>query len=111
MRPGIDSEKMSIIMISKLSRRDQKKSKFKLFNSPDCDTYFEVSVTDFQNEGVRGSMIQFINVSLQIMLDKEKEESKHHAMTNAQVSHELRNPLNAIIAHNIERLVLIKRIE
>jgi signal transduction histidine kinase len=90
-------------MISKLSRKDLRKTKFKLINSLNLDTFFEIIVTEFQNDGVQGSMIQFIDVSMEIMLEKEKEESRHLAMTNAQVSHELRNPLNSIIAHNIER--------
>jgi signal transduction histidine kinase len=90
-------------MISKLSRNDQKKSKFKLLNSQKVATFFDVIATEFQNDGVKGSMIQFIDVTTEIMLEKEKEESKKLAMSNAQVSHELRNPLNSIIAQNLER--------
>ena len=39
----------------------------------------------------------------QLLLDKQKTHSKFLAIINATVSHELRNPLNAIIATNMEK--------
>jgi signal transduction histidine kinase len=60
-------------------------------------------VTEFENDGVKGSMLQFIDVTVEVMFDQQKQESKHLAIANAQVSHELRNPLHSIIAHNLER--------
>ena len=37
------------------------------------------------------------------MLDKQKTHSKLLTVINATVSHELRNPLNSIIALNMEK--------
>ena len=43
-------------------------------------------------------MLQIIDVSDGIMYDQQKAENSFLALINACVSHELRNPLNSIIA-------------
>ena len=48
-------------------------------------------------------MLQIIDISSQVLLDKQKTQSKFLTIINATVSHELRNPLNAIIALNLEK--------
>ena len=48
-------------------------------------------------------MLQIIDVSHGIMYDQQKAENTFLALINACVSHELRNPLNSIIAQNIEK--------
>ena len=37
------------------------------------------------------------------MYDKQKEENKLVSLINASLSHEVRNPLNSIIAQNLEK--------
>ena len=44
------------------------------------------------------------------MYDQQKAENSFLAMINACVSHELRNPLNSIIAQNIEKQYLYKEL-
>ena len=48
-------------------------------------------------------MLQIIDISPQVLLDKQKAHSKFLTIINATVSHELRNPLNSIIALNLEK--------
>ena len=48
-------------------------------------------------------MLQIIDISPQVLLDKQKNHSKFLTIINATVSHELRNPLNSIIALNLEK--------
>ena len=48
-------------------------------------------------------MVQFIDISKNILYDMEKAHNAVLSMINACVSHEMRNPLNSIIAQNIEK--------
>jgi signal transduction histidine kinase len=48
-------------------------------------------------------MLQFIDISTSILYDMEKANNSVLSMINACVSHEMRNPLNSIIAQNIEK--------
>jgi signal transduction histidine kinase len=48
-------------------------------------------------------MLQFIDISKSILYDLEKAHNVALSMINACVSHEMRNPLNSIIAQNIEK--------
>ena len=48
-------------------------------------------------------MLQFIEISNSILYEQEKAQNQVHEMINAFVSHEMRNPLNSIIAKNIEK--------
>jgi signal transduction histidine kinase len=43
-------------------------------------------------------MLQIKNVSSEVQYDQEKSHSDLLMMINATVSHELRNPLNSLIA-------------
>ena len=56
-------------------------------------------------------MIQIIDVSSRILYDKEKAENKLVGVINACLSHEMRNPLNSIIAQNIEKTRLYAELE
>ena len=47
-------------------------------------------------------MLQFIDISKSILYDNQKAQNHALEMINACVSHEMRNPLNSIVAHNIE---------
>ena len=53
-------------------------------------------------------MLQFIDISKAILYDMEKGHNAVLTMINACVSHEMRNPLNSIIAQNIEKEGLYK---
>lgn len=43
-------------------------------------------------------MIQLIDISHSILHDQQKAQNQSLEMINASVSHEMRNPLNSIIA-------------
>ena len=45
------------------------------------------------------------------MLDKEKNHNGLLNIINATVSHELRNPLNSIIAQNLEKKKLYEKMD
>jgi len=46
-------------------------------------------------------MLQAIDVSASVLYDKQMVENKFLELINACISHELRNPLNSLIAQNI----------
>ena len=48
-------------------------------------------------------MFQLIDISARILYDKQKEENKLVGLINASLSHEVRNPLNSIIAQNFDK--------
>lgn len=56
-------------------------------------------------------MIQFIDISKTILYDNQKMQNQALEMINACVSHEMRNPLNSIVAHNIEKKHLYIKLE
>ena len=56
-------------------------------------------------------MFQIIDVSSRILYDKQKAENKLVGVINASLSHEMRNPLNSIIAQNIEKARLYTELE
>ena len=61
-------------------------------------------------EGKQSKMLQLLNVSKDILYDREKTHSDLLMLINATVSHELRNPLNSLIAQNMEKTALYKEL-
>ena len=55
-------------------------------------------------------MIKLYNVSKDILYDREKTHSDLLMLINATVSHELRNPLNSLVAQNMEKTALYKEL-
>jgi signal transduction histidine kinase len=51
-------------------------------------------------------LVQFIDISKSILYDNQKLQNQALEMINACVSHEMRNPLNSIVAQNIEKKYL-----
>jgi signal transduction histidine kinase len=56
-------------------------------------------------------MLQFINVSKDIMYEQVHAENEFLAITNATVSHELRNPLQSISSQNLKIQLCIKELQ
>jgi signal transduction histidine kinase len=50
--------------------------------------------------------MQIIDMTASILYDQEHAQSSFLSLINACVSHELRNPLNSIMAQNIEKVNL-----
>jgi len=68
----------------------------------DSKLYVKIKKTHYQQEGAGSIMLQIIDTSASILLNEEKANSHMLEMINACISHELRNPLNSIIAQSIE---------
>ena len=56
-------------------------------------------------------MVQFLDISHTILHHQAKQENRFLSMVNAFVSHELRNPLQSIVAQNIKKAKLYQRLK
>ena len=73
--------------------------------------YVQIKMTEFKQDDKTQVMFQFIDISNSIKYDKQKAENKLVGLINACLSHELRNPLNSIIAQNLEKAKLYAELE
>jgi hypothetical protein len=55
-------------------------------------------------------LLQLIDISTQIMYEQVHAENEFLAITNATVSHELRNPLQSISAQNLKIKLCLKEL-
>ena len=53
-------------------------------------------------------MVTFSDISQEIQKNKEKAHKELLIMINATLSHEIRNPLNSIVAFNMQKELLYK---
>lgn len=74
------------------------------------ETYVKIRKTNFVLDNKSKLMLQISDVSYSIMYSLQKAENQFLSMSNACVSHELRNPLNSIMAKNIEKEVLYSQL-
>ena len=65
------------------------------------EQYFTVKINNLVGENENEVMISIIDNSDQVFRNNEKEHNELLVMINATVSHELRNPLNSIVAFNL----------
>ena len=72
--------------------------------------YVQVKLTEFTINGQTSTMVQIDDISTRILYDNQKAENNFLSLTNACVSHEMRNPLNAMIAYNIEKAALYQQL-
>lgn len=56
-------------------------------------------------------MVEFMDISHTILHHQAKQENRFLAMANAFVSHELRNPLQSIVAQNIKKAKLYEELK
>ena len=56
-------------------------------------------------------IIQAIDISTSILYDNAKASEEYYQMSNASVSHEMRNPLNSIMSINILKTEMYNRID
>ena len=73
--------------------------------------YFQIRLKRFYMENKEKILVQFIDISKSILYDNQKMQNQALEMINACVSHEMRNPLNSIVAHNIEKKHLYIKLE
>jgi signal transduction histidine kinase len=55
-------------------------------------------------------LVQFIDISNEIMYEQVHAENEFLAITNATVSHELRNPLQSICSQNLKIKLCLKEL-
>ena len=55
-------------------------------------------------------MLQFIDISSSILYEQQKDHSEFLGLVNACVSHELRNPLNSIVAQDFLKKKLYEKL-
>jgi signal transduction histidine kinase len=79
-------------------------------NEKEIPRYIQIKRTTFTRNNQIKHIIQMINISHTILYNQQKTENKFLGLINACVSHEIRNPLNSIIASNVERKFLYKQI-
>ena len=70
-----------------------------------------MQVKEYHSHGKKMKMLQISNVTNNILYHEYKAKHQITDLINACVSHELRNPLNAIIAKNIEKTELYKQLK
>lgn len=56
-------------------------------------------------------MLQILDISANILYEQQRADNKFLSLINACISHELRNPLNSIIAQNSEKSRLYDQLE
>ena len=58
--------------------------------------YVQIKVAKYFNNGKEKTVVKIVDVSKSIMYEQLHAENQFLAITNATVSHELRNPLQSI---------------
>ena len=80
----------------------------------DCDLeerrFFQIKKKTYDRGALKKNMLQFIDISSSILYDNQREHSNFLGLVNACVSHELRNPLNSIVAENTLKKKVIEQI-
>ena len=71
---------------------------FPLKEGIESQVFFQIKLSKFIRKDKEKVMLQFIDISKTILYDMEKAHNVVLSMINACVSHEMRNPLNSIIA-------------
>ena len=62
--------------------------------------YVKLSKTSFTHNFEETIMLQIIDMTNAVLYDQSKEQNELLSLLNATVSHEMRNPLNSIMAFN-----------
>ena len=65
----------------------------------------------FTNDDREYSVLQILDVSTRVRYQKLSEENVQLQTINATVSHEMRNPLNAIMSQNLKMKEMVRLIK
>ena len=65
--------------------------------------FYQIKASKIRIENEMSIMIKIIDITSEILLDKQKSHNKLLSVINSTVSHEVRNPLNSIVAINEEK--------
>ena len=72
--------------------------------------YVRINITNLGHLSEVRQIMQIIDMTANILYDKEHAQTSFLSLINACVSHELRNPLNSILAQNLEKIHLYKEL-
>ena len=72
--------------------------------------YIQLKSKEFYTNGKKMKMVQILDVTPHMLYSEYKARIEFTSMINACVSHELRNPLNSIVAKNIEKQALYEEL-
>ena len=72
------------------------------------DKFSQIKASQIKIQNQTSIMLKIIDITNEVLLDKEKVHNKLLSVINSTVSHELRNPLNSIVAINLEKQRLYK---
>lgn len=65
-------------------------------------SFFSIKVSEMEFEGIKLKCLNIKDETSQINLEISKGEKRILELVNACVSHEMRNPINAILAANLK---------
>ena len=94
----------SLFSILEILKQDKEYFKGKKFvisvSNRECEqkSYIQIKMTRYEEDGNSITMLQFTDISASVFYDQTLAENKLLERINACVSHELRNPLNSIVA-------------
>lgn len=72
--------------------------------------YFMINITKFILNGVNFTVLKISDVTISVQFDLSQGEKRILQLINACVSHEMRNPINSIIAMNLKLKDIFERL-
>ena len=92
---------------------DLKGRQFQIFSAHNShqDKYYQIKASKIQIENQSSIMLKIIDITVEVMLNKQKTHNKLLSVINSTVSHEIRNPLNSIVAINHEKKYLYQALQ
>ena len=78
--------------------------------SANNNSFYQIKNKIYEKNGVERTMVQLVNVSQSILVEQVNAENQFLAITNATVSHELRNPLQSISCQTLKVDLCLKEL-
>ena len=75
------------------------------------EQYFKIKINHLGGNDKNEVMVSLIDTSQEVLRTNEQAHNELMVMINATVSHELRNPLNSIVAMNLQKVMLYAKIK
>ena len=72
--------------------------------------YVQIKKKEYYMNNEKKTMLSIVDISKSIMYDDVHAQNEFLAITNATVSHELRNPLQSIDAQNLKIKLCLKEL-
>jgi len=91
--------------LNEILNNDESKSDEDMTNSK--KRYVQIKAKSFTVDGTQRVILQIVDISKTILYDKAQAKSEFLQMINVTVSHEMRNPLNAILNLNAQLFIVV----